>query len=255
MTLDIIGNIAIFKFPDKMKKSRKLREAKKLLKSQPSIKTVLEKSKKVSGRLRTLKTKFLAGQKTKEALYKENSCKFKLNIETCYFSPRLAEERKQVAKEIKSKEKVLVLFSGVAPFPVVTAKLSGCKDIVAIELSRACNKYAKENLKLNHVADKIKLIQGDVKKKVNKKLGKFEVIVMPRPNLKETFLKQAFSVSKKGTRIFYYCFGKQENLNKNLAEIYNQARVLGKKITILKIKKAGEIAPYKFRWRIDFKVK
>ena len=81
MTLDIIGNIAIFKFPEKIKKNRKLKEARKLLKENSNIKTVLEKSDKVRGRLRTLKTKFLAGRKTKEALYKENSCKFKLNIE------------------------------------------------------------------------------------------------------------------------------------------------------------------------------
>ncbi|MFH1325148.1 MAG: hypothetical protein ABIH49_00060 [archaeon] len=32
---------------------------------------------------------------------------------------------------------------------------------------------------------------------------KFEVIVMPRPQLKESFLREAFMLSKKGTRIFY----------------------------------------------------
>jgi len=255
MTLDIIGNIAIFKFPEKIKKNRKLKEARKLLKENSNIKTVLEKSDKVRGRLRTLKTKFLAGQDTREALYAENSCKFRLNIETCYFSSRLAEERKQIAKQIKKSDKVLVLFSGVAPFPIVIAKLSGCKKIIAIELSKECNKYARENLKLNKLEREIQLIQGDVKKKVTSKLGKFNIIIMPRPNLRESFLKQAFQVSKKSTKIFDYCFGRDKDLAKNLAEIYNQAKKSRKKIKILKIKKTGEIAPYKFRWRIDFILK
>ena len=252
MVFDIIGNIAIMHFPEKTKKSQKLKEAKKLLKEKPSIKTVLEKSKKVSGRLRTLKTKFLAGQKTKEALYKENSCKFKLNVETCYFSPRLAEERKQVAKEIKSKEKVLVLFSGVAPFPIVIAKLSGCKEIVAIELSRECNKYAKGNVKRNKV--EVEIIQGDVGKRVPGIKEKFDKIVMARPNLKDSFLDVAFPKIKKGGMIYYYGFYNEKDIGDLKELIEKEAKKAKKKIKILKIKKAGDIAPYKFRYRVDILV-
>ena len=252
---DIIGSIAIVKFKRDAKKSEKLKIAKQLLKRQ-NIKTILEKSDRVKGRLRTFKTKFLCGEKTKETIHKENNCKFKMNVETCYFSPRLAEERKQVAEKIKKQDKVLVMFSGVAPFPIVISKLSKAREIVAIELSRECNKYAHENLKLNK-AYNIELMQGDVKKVIKnwkKKLGKFSVIVMPRPNLKETFLKEAFSVSKKGTIIYYYGFCEEDKLNKMLEEIYKESKKARKKIKVLKIKKAGDIAPYKYRYRIEMKV-
>src|SRR3989344_4086299 len=187
---DIIGSIAIMKFKRDAKKSEKLKIAKGLLKRQ-NIKTILEKTERVKGRLRTFKTKFLCGEKTKQTIHKENNCKFKLNVETCYFSPRLAEERKQIAGEIKKNDKVLVMFSGIAPFPIVISKLSKAKQIVAIELSRECNKYARESLKLNKI-NNIELIQGDVKKVINKGRLKFDVIVMARPNLRETFLKEAF---------------------------------------------------------------
>src|SRR3989338_6439543 len=202
---DILGNIAIMKFDKKTSKKQKLREVKKLLKRK-DVKTVLEKADKVSGRLRTIKTRFIAGMNTKEAVYNENGCKFRLNVETCYFSPRWAEERKQIASRIRKKDKVLVMFSGVNPFGIIIAKKTGA-EVVSVELGRECCKYAKENSKINKLIGRIQVIQGDVKSKITGKLGKFDVIVMPRPNLKETFLKQAFLVSKKGTMIYYYCFG------------------------------------------------
>lgn len=258
---DIIGSIAIVKFKRDMKKSDKIKLAKELLKRK-NIKTVLEKSERVKGRLRTFKTKFLQGINTRETIHKENNCRFKLNVETCYFSPRLAEERKEIASKIRKKDKVLVMFAGVAPYAVIITKKTGEK-VIAIELSRECNKYARENVKLNKL-NNVVLIQGDVKRVVTK--GglivkgnmvplQFDVIVMPRPNLKETFLKQAFYVSKKGTIIFYYGFCKESEAGKMLEEIYKESKKAKKKIKILKIKKAGDIAPYKYRYRFDIKIK
>lgn len=256
---DIIGSIAIMKF-NKEKKKEKLKQARKLLKRK-NIKTVLEKTERVKGRLRTIKTKFLAGEKTLETVHKENNCKFRLNVETCYFSPRLAEERKNLASKIKKKDKVLVLFSGVGPYTVVIAKQTKEK-VTSIELSRECNKYAELNLKLNKLRN-VELIQGDVKKKV-KKGGlivkgnlvplQFDKIIMPRPNLKETFLKQAFFVSRKGTMIYYYGFCHKNKLKELVEEIKKEAKKARKKIKVLKVKKAGDIAPYKFRYRIDIRV-
>lgn len=252
---DIIGNIVIMKFDKKTRKSEKLKQAKKLLKRK-NVRTVLEKTEKVKGRLRTLKTRFLAGGNVRETIHKENNCQFKVNVEKCYFSPRLSEERKEIAGKIKNKDEVLVMFAGVNPFGIVIAKSSGAK-VVAIEIGRECCKYAKINALKNKVSDKIGLIQGDVKKvikKRGKRLGKFSVVVMPRPNLRETFLQEAFLVCRKGTRVFYYCFGQDKDLAKSMEEIYKQAKKSRKKIKIHKVKKAGEIAPYTFRYRVDFEV-
>ena len=177
---DIIGNIAIIKSEGKTN-NQKLKQAKELLK-RPFIKTVLEKSTDIKGRLRTFKTKYVAGIKTLETIQSENNCKFKLNVETCYFSPRQGNDRKLIASKIKKKDNVLVMFSGIAAYPIVIYKTKKPNHITAIEISRECNKYAKENLKINKIPeDKITLIQGDVKKKIPK--SKFDVIMMTRPNL------------------------------------------------------------------------
>ena len=248
---DIIGNIAIIKSEGKTN-SQKLRQAKELLK-RPFIKTVLEKSTDIKGRLRTFKTKYVAGIKTLETIQNENNCRFKLNVETCYFSPRQGNDRKLIASKIKRKDNVLVMFSGIAAYPIVIYKTKKPNHITAIEISRECNKYAKENLKINKIPeDKMTLIQGDVKKKMPK--SKFDVIMMARPNLKTTFLEQALQVSKKNTKIFYHGFCHQDDLNKLKRELLDEANKLKRKIKITKTAKAGDIAPYKYRYRVEIKV-
>ncbi|MBI2046635.1 class I SAM-dependent methyltransferase [Candidatus Pacearchaeota archaeon] len=220
-SFDVIGNIAILK-PENGNKER----AGMLLKQNKNIRTIVEKTERVKGRLRTLKTKYLAGERTKEALHRENGCAFRLNIETCYFSSRLSGERARVAEKIRKitgikKKNVLVMFAGVAPFPIVIAKIAKPKKIVSIELGRECCRYAAMNMKLNKL-NNIEIMQGDVKRiaqKLKKKNERFDVIVMPRPRLKGTFLKEAFSVSKKGTLVFYYDFCKEEELAKILEKI------------------------------------
>jgi len=252
-SFDLIGNIAVLKFPNGTKKSEKIRVAKQLISEHKNIKTVVEKSEKIKGRLRKFKTKHLFGEKTKEALHKENACWFKFNIDETYFSPRLSNERKEIAGQVRKGEKVLVMFSGVGPFPIIIAKFSKAKIIYSIEINRKASKYAKENIRMNRL-DNVEHLQGDVKKiipKLKKKKIIFDRVVMPRPQLKETFLKSALSIIKKGGIINYYGFGKfgQDIIN----EIEREAKKARKKIKILKIKKAGELAPYKYRWRVDLR--
>ena len=250
---DILGNIAIVKFPKETKKSEKLNRAKELLENK-SIKTVLEKTDKVSGRLRTIKTKYLLGEKTKTAIYKENGCLFKLNVETCYFSPRLANERLEVANMVKNGENVLVMFAGVAPFSIILAKIAKPKRIISIELGRECCKYAEENVVKNKVENIIQVVQGDVKRiipQLEKQNEKFDFVVMPRPNLKDSFLKQALEISKKGTRIVYYGFSAESKKERMVDELLKEAKKFKRKIKVVKVLEAGDIAPYEHRYRIE----
>ena len=250
---DILGNIAILKFDWAEKQKDKKKAALKFLREHKQVRTVLEKSGKISGRLRTLKTKYIFGEKTKEALYKENGCVFRFNVDSCYFSPRLSSERSEVAKMVKPNENVLVMFSGVAPFPIIISKLSKAKKIVAIELGKACVKYARDNIKRNKLHN-IELIQGNVRKVLPKLKEKFDRIIMARPNLKDSFLDIAFKAIKKNGTIYYYGFYKESDKYKLIKLVKDESEKAKKKIRILKIKRAGDIGIRKFRFRLDLKV-
>ena len=251
---DVLGNIAIVNFSEKISEKQKKDFAKKILKENKSIRTILEKTGKVKGRLRKPTTKYLAGEKTKEVLYKENNCVFRFNVDTTYFSPRLSNERKEIASLVKKNKEVFVMFAGVAPFSIVIAKNSKAKIVYSNEINRQANKYAELNIQLNKLKDKVKLVNGDIKKIINKFEKKVDIIIMPRPQLKDTFLKEAFKISKKSTRIYYYDFCKINEINNVLEKIKQEAIKSKKKIKILKTKNAGEIAPYKIRLRVDLKI-
>jgi len=256
-SFDRFGNIALVKFSRDVKIKDKKEFANKLLNENPAMRTVLEKVGGFKGRLRKQETKYLLGEKTKEVLYKENGCVFRFNIDKTYFSPRLSNERKEIAGLIKKGEEVLVMFAGVAPFPIVIARNSKAEKIFSVEINKEASKYAEMNIELNKVRNRVEIFQGDVKRiadKFHKNGKKFDVIVMPRPQLKESFLHEAFILSKKNTRIYYYDFCGMEEKEKIIEKIKIEAKKNRKKIKILKTKIAGEIAPYKIRFRVDFVV-
>ena len=254
---DVLGNIALVRFPKEFEQKDKKKFAEKLLKENKQVKTVLEKQGKIKGRLRKISTKYLAGEKNKEVLYRENGCVFRFNIDATYFSSRLSNERKEIASKIKNNSEVLVMFAGVGPFPIVIAKNSRAKKVYSNDINRKANKYAKLNIELNKLKKRVELVPGDIKKvaeKLAKKKKKMDVIVMPRPQLKESFLKQAFMLSRKNTQIYYYAFCKKDEIDSAIEKIKIEAEEYGKKIKILKWKSAGEIASNKIRVRIDFEV-
>ena len=149
------------------------------------------------------------------------------------------------------------MFAGVGPFSIVIAKNSKPKKVYSNEINREANKYAELNAEINGVKSKIEFVNGDIKKvvfRLKKQGKKFDFIVMPRPNLRESFLEQAFMLSKKGTKVYYYDFCKTDETNLIVEKIKNQAEKFKKKVKILKVKSAGETAPYKIRVRVDFMV-
>ena len=282
-SFDVFGNIAIVKFPSDAKASEKKKFALDLMKENKAIKTVVEKVGKFQGRLRKQKTRHLAGEKTKEALYRENGCVFRMNIDDTYFSSRLSGERKEVAGKIKKGDKVLVMFAGISPFSIVIAKLSKASIVYSNELNRKANEYGKINIERNKLKGKVILVPGDIKKVAKKLIEKenarkleifgatksktapsrrsrskdfvgFDVIVMPRPQLKDSFLEQAFSLSKRGTRIFYYDFCREGEFDSVIDKVRSEAKKARKKVKIFSVKKAGETAPYKYRIRVDFRI-
>ena len=251
---DILGNIAIVKFKRNAKASEKKKFAERLLKERKNLTTILEKINKFSGRLRTLTTKFVIGVRTKEALYKENGCYFRFNTDSCYFSPRLSSERLEIARMIKKGEQVLVLFGGVGPFAIVIAKLSSVSKVVSVEFGRECCKYALDNAKRNKVANKVEIIQGDVRRKLPKMRDKFDRIVMARPNLKDSFLDVSLQRIKKNGIIHYYGFCQEDKLNQMKDMVLGECSKAGKNIKIIGVKKAGDIGVKKYRYRIDIKI-
>jgi tRNA (guanine37-N1)-methyltransferase len=252
-SFDVIGDILIFSdFPEELKKKEKV-IGEVLLSYHKNIKTILKKVKQFSGKYRLPKYKVIAGKRKKETTYKENNVKIKLNVEKVYFSPRLATERLRISELIKPNEIILVMFSGVAVYPLVFSKNSKTKVVYGIEINPIAHKYALENLKLNKVSN-IKLYLGDVNKIIPYLNISFDRIVMPLPKGAGSFLDLALSKVKKKGIIHFYDFLDESKFDSAKEKIDKACKKANKKFKILNFVKCGQFSPYTYRVCVDFRV-
>ena len=194
-----------------------------------------------------LKSVILAqDQASKETLHKENGISLKLNVEKCYFSARTSNERLRIAKLVKKNESVLVMFSGVAPFPLVISRNSKAREVYGIEINPIAHKYALENIRINKFSN-IYLIKGDVKKELPKLKKKFDRIIMPLPKEAKNYLNLALKYLKNNGTIHLYLFSNENDFSKLKKEYSKKFKV--------KLTKCGAYAPRIFRVCLDLKRK
>jgi tRNA (guanine37-N1)-methyltransferase len=219
--------------------------AETLIKRQ-SVAVVLQKVGQHHGEFRTQDLRWLAGEKRKETWYKENGVRMRLDVERCYFSPRLSTERKRVADLVKDGEKVLVLFSGVGPYPLVIAKHAKPALIVAVEKNPVAHQYAVANCKKYEI---IQCYNEDVKAFVSKE--KFDRVLMPLPKSAEEFLDVVVRLVKEDGVIHFYDFVQESEWPVQCLE---KIRKKVKKIIVLAETLCGKYAPGKYRVCVDFKI-
>jgi len=255
-SFDVIGHIAIIEIPEKLRKKRKL-IAKVIMGLNKHIKTVLEKASERKGIYRTRKYKFLAGEKIFETVHKEYGCLFKLDPTKVYFSPRELTERQRIASQVKEGEVVMVMFAGVAPYAIQIAKKQPkVKEIIAIEINPVAVKYARENVILNKVEDKVKVIEGDVREKCIDFYGKCDRVVMPLPMGGEDFLDIAVNCLKKKGYIHFYNWGSEPNIFENAEKVVREKfEKLGVKYEIINRRKVLPYAPRKWKVCLDIYVR
>ena len=251
---DLIGSkgnlIAIVGIPDDLKNKQKI-IAETIAKQNKSITSILKKASERKGKYRLRKLTLIYGKKDTEVLYKEYGCMFKLDPRKVYFSPRELTERQRIANLVKANEKILVMFSGIAPFPIVIAKKHPKVEIYAIELNPIANKYAKENIKLNKITNVV-LLQGDVKKIFFK--IKFDRIIMPLPKDAYEYLEIALNRIKNKGVIHLYYWANEAEFEKAKKFVKEEAKKFNKKIKIIKIKKVLPYSPGIWKICLDITV-
>jgi tRNA (guanine37-N1)-methyltransferase len=207
------------------------------------VKSVIQKTGKRAGKYRVYSYRHLLGSKRYLVVQKEYGYKLKGDPTKVHFSPREGEERERIAKQVKDGERILYLFSGVAPYGVAIAKKRKV-EIVCIEWNKTAVRYARENVKLNKLKN-IKIVQGDAKK--CGKYGVFDRIIMPLGTMAIDYLKYAEICSKKGTIINLY--GKSENHGKDLQKQIK--KILKQKHKILGVQKVSNFSPGVEKVRMD----
>ncbi|VVC03416.1 tRNA (guanine(37)-N1)-methyltransferase Trm5b [Candidatus Burarchaeum australiense] len=252
---DMIGQIAIIEIPPALAKKAKL-IGKSLLLIHPNLTSVYAKAGKREGKYRVRKLTLLAGERRTTTLHRENGCEFELDVAKAYFSPRLAHERQVIAALARPGEKILALFAGVGPFPIVLARHQPAVKIAAIELNPDAAKYLANNIRRNGLGGIIEPIQGDAHAIVRKRFKKWaDRILMTYPAAACKFLGDAFYAAKPGCTIHFYCFAREERAFAEAEAIVQKAAAKAKrKIQIVGRRVVLPYAPRVVQVAIDFKV-
>jgi tRNA (guanine37-N1)-methyltransferase len=210
LSFDVIGDIAIIKcFPILLKqKNISIDIFAKILEKNKHIKTVLCQKGGINGEYRLGNLEWVFGEQKTDTVHKEYGCKFYVDLNHVYFSPRLSYERMRIAQEAKHGEKIINMFGGVGSFSILISRYASISKIYSIDINPMATQYALKNIKLNKIKNKIVPIMGDAKHITSTHLStKIDRVLMPLPLRSFEYLTYAVkALKKRGGIIHYYDF-------------------------------------------------
>jgi len=200
---DQIGDIIIVRIPDSLI-SKKQIIGKTLLEQVSTANSVFYQSSPVEGNFRTRQLKIIAGENKTQTEYKENGCRFIVDVEKAFFSPRLSTERERIAGLVKDGEVIINMFGGVGMFSLLAAKNTDC-TVYNIDINPVASHLCKENAQINKLKGKIISLNGDATKVIEEQLsGIADRVLMLLPERSDEFLDSALNGLKNNGIIHYY---------------------------------------------------
>ena len=200
---DQIGDIIIVRIPDSLI-SRKKIIGKALLEQVKTAKTVFHQSSPVEGDFRTRNLELIGGDEKTETEYRENGCRFIVDVEKAFFSPRLSTERERISNLVNEHDVIINMFGGIGMFSLLAAKKKSC-TVYNIDINPVASKLCEENIKLNKLKGNVISLNGDATKIIKEQLqDKADRVLMLLPERSDEFLDTAISSLKKNGVIHYY---------------------------------------------------
>ncbi|MGI0064668.1 MAG: class I SAM-dependent methyltransferase [Nitrosopumilaceae archaeon] len=200
---DQIGDIIIVRIPDSLLSKKKI-IGETLLEQVKTAKSVFYQSSSVEGDFRTRDLEILAGVDKTETEYKEFGCRFIVDVEKAFFSPRLSTERDRIAELVQDGEIVINMFGGVGMFSIIASKRKKC-TVYNIDINPIAAKLCEKNMKLNKLVGKVISIHGDAAKIIEEQLSdQGDRVLMLLPERSDEFLNSAILATKSNGIIHYY---------------------------------------------------
>ena len=251
---DQIGEIIIVRIPDSLLSKKKI-IGKALLDDVKIVRSVFYQASSVSGDFRTRDLEILAGEDDTETEYKEFGCRFTVDVENAFFSPRLSTERERIANLVQNGEIMTNMFAGIGMFSIMAAKKKKC-TVYSLDINPVASKLCETNMGLNKLAGNIISINGDASEIIKEQLiNKSDRTLMLLPERSDEFLKSAIDTTKDGGIIHYYSHihaDKKTEAGKLSEEHY--LKVTPVKSEILHSKIVRAVGPRYYQTVVDVKI-
>jgi tRNA (guanine37-N1)-methyltransferase len=173
-----------------------------------NLKTVLVQASPVAGAFRLRRLTHVTGKSKTSTVHKEYGCLFSVDVEKCYFSPRLSHERMRIAGIVTPNETIVNMFAGVGCFSIIIAKHVNVAKVFSIDANPTAIQFMQDNIRLNRVYDKVVPLLGDSKAIINSQLQRVaDRVLMPLPEKAFEYLPLAvLALKESGGWIHYYDF-------------------------------------------------
>jgi len=251
---DQIGDIIIVRIPESLLSKKKI-IGETLLNEVKIAKSVFYQTSAVEGDFRTRNLEILAGEDSTETEYKEFGCRFLVDVENAFFSPRLSTERERIANLIQDGEIMTNMFAGIGMFSIMAAKKKKC-TVYSIDINPIASKLCEKNIEMNKLAGKVISINGDASKIIEEELtDKSDRTLMLLPERSDEFLDAAINTTKNGGIIHYYSHihaDKKSEAGKLSEEHYLQVTPVKSEILFSKIVRA--VGPRYYQTVVDVKI-
>ncbi|WP_428325504.1 class I SAM-dependent methyltransferase [Nitrosopumilus sp.] len=251
---DQIGEIIIVRIPDSLLPKKKI-IGETLLNDVKIVRSVFYQASAVEGDFRTRNLEIIAGEDNTETEYREFGCKFIVDVENAFFSPRLSTERDRIANLIQEGEIMTNMFAGVGMFSIIAAKRKKC-TVYSIDINPIASELCERNIKLNKLAGKVVSINGDATQTINDRLiDKSDRTLMLLPERSDEFLESAIKTTKDEGIIHYYSHihaDKKSDAGKLSEEHY--LKVSPVKSEILGSKIVRPVGPRYYQTVVDVKI-
>jgi tRNA (guanine37-N1)-methyltransferase len=256
-SFDVIGDIAIIELsPTAEPFEKNIAEA--LMKVHKNVQTVYSKSGPITDNQRLRPLHHVLGADRTVTVHKELGCRFKIDISKAFFSPRLSEEHRRVAEQVRQDECVVDMFAGVGPFSILIAKRLNSVQIHAIDANPEAAKLIGENAGMNKVQDRIKVWSGDARVVVKSNLSGIATrVIMNHPSKAREFLETACEALRRdGGIVHYYTFAEgSDSESKAREELATTLGKIGWKIEkSVTTRKVRGVAPMKWQVVVDAKL-
>jgi tRNA (guanine37-N1)-methyltransferase len=209
---DIIGDIAILRLSEaSVKHCRVIAAA--VMSTHRNVKTVLVQLGPVQGSFRTRMLRHVAGEDKTVTTHSEAGCAFRVDVSTCYFSPRLSHERMRIARLVGEGEVVVNMFAGVGCFSLLISKCSKASRLYSIDVNPAALRYMQENVRVNGAYGRVVPMLGDAKEIIEARLHHVaDRVLMPLPQKALEYLPYSLLALKEtGGFVHLYDFEHSKN--------------------------------------------
>ena len=251
---DQIGNIIIIRIPDSLS-SKKKTIGETLLQKVKTAKSIFYQSSPVEGDFRIRNLELLAGEDNTETEYKEHGCRFRVDVQKAFFSPRLSTERERIANMIKDGEIVINMFGGVGMFSIIAAKKKKC-IVYNIDINPYAIELCRKSISLNKLKGQVETITGDASKIIEERLvDKGDRTLMLLPERSDEFLDSAIKATKRHGIIHYYSH-QHANKRQDAVELSKKhfLQVAPVKCEIMGGRMVRPVGPHYYQTVVDVKI-